>query len=134
METYRYNLKCLACSLHYQVYSWKKDWCKEAFNKDKVYCPECSKKGTSFCLGIDKLEGEICEYVPSKESYEKDKKKLEELKNKDRRNNKISRDRCLFCNKKLTEDNSRGYAPYLKVCEECYEKHPRHNKFPFPEL
>lgn len=49
---YRYPHKCMACSLHYVVYSWNENW-----NDRHAYCPECGKKG-GFCLGVERMEND----------------------------------------------------------------------------
>jgi hypothetical protein len=38
MTTYSYRIKCMTCSLHYEVFSFYNDWTEKHKNS---YCPEC---------------------------------------------------------------------------------------------
>lgn len=56
METYIYSIKCMACGLHYNVYSWDGDWSHEP------YCPECGRQ-SSLILKTEKTDQPIFTYV-----------------------------------------------------------------------
>lgn len=57
-KTYVYSVKCLACALHFNVYSWRKDWMATGG------CPECGTKGDFLTWEPELVENEIYELVP----------------------------------------------------------------------
>ena len=57
--TYRYPHKCMACGLHFNVYSWSDRWPSE----HNAYCPECGSRNT-LQFGVQELEQEIFQLVP----------------------------------------------------------------------
>lgn len=59
VRSYRIPIKCIACGLHFNIYTWISDW-------PKLYdphCPECGSKFSTLILGREPLTGEIHEYV-----------------------------------------------------------------------
>jgi hypothetical protein len=62
--TYRTALKCMACGLHFNVYSWEESWLKTHVEDPGPFCPECGTAGACFPLGQFPMEGQIFEYVP----------------------------------------------------------------------
>lgn len=61
MSTFAHKNKCMACGLHFTVFSWHEDW-KDA-EGNPIHCPECGESRT-LRFGPEELPGEIFEYVP----------------------------------------------------------------------
>lgn len=40
-----HNFKCLNCSMHFSVYSWK-------YERDYAFCPECGKEVSHMCHSV----------------------------------------------------------------------------------
>ncbi len=66
---FEHIFKCIACGLHFKVYSWQ----EFRHTEDNVYCPECGQQGGMFHnqktisskkeFDVTDLEHEICGYV-----------------------------------------------------------------------
>lgn len=61
MATITYKLKCMDCSLHFQVHSWHNDWAEEAA---KIFCPECGSAGGKVIWKSVPTKEQIYELVP----------------------------------------------------------------------
>lgn len=60
-RTYIHNLKCLTCQLHFQVYSWYKDWPLWPHGK-RAHCPECGEP-TRILHSLNTSDKEIYQFV-----------------------------------------------------------------------
>ena len=56
--TYIYKLKCRACGLHFNVYSWVSDWTTNRI----AFCPECGL-AAALLLTSETSERPIYEFV-----------------------------------------------------------------------
>ena len=59
MTIYQYNLKCMACGLHFQIYSWKPNWLALHI----PFCPECSAQNVLPLAVIKHDDKHIYEFV-----------------------------------------------------------------------
>ena len=57
MTTWIHKIKCLECSLHFSVYSWKEDW-------RPTHCPECGNSGRLYLQWLSQTEKQGYEFVP----------------------------------------------------------------------
>jgi DNA-directed RNA polymerase subunit RPC12/RpoP len=59
MITHIYSYKCMACDLHFNIYSWNEHWDSE----HECHCPECPNQ---HCLTLHHRESddEIFMFVP----------------------------------------------------------------------
>lgn len=60
--TYAVKMKCLSCSLHFEIYTWQEDWHEKMHGK--VYCPECGTQGGKMVWEAEQVEGQIYNHVP----------------------------------------------------------------------
>lgn len=63
MKTYIYDIKCLACGLHFKVFSWNEDWWATAKKANGPHCPECGKASHTFPLRVMQTDDEIYMHV-----------------------------------------------------------------------
>lgn len=64
--TYIHKVKCMACQLHFAVYSWREDW-GSGNNEDRaeVACPECGQTGwESKMHAVEQTDDPIFQLVP----------------------------------------------------------------------
>src|SRR5262245_2913911 len=47
-DSYEHRIKCMACGLHYSVFSYDEDW---ASQRDGGSCPECGTRGRKMAWG-----------------------------------------------------------------------------------
>ena len=59
-KTFTFKIKCMACSLHYEVHSWKHDWIVDR----KIFCPECGVANSKMIWQEPGRDREIYELVP----------------------------------------------------------------------
>lgn len=50
--------KCRSCSLHFEAFSWQKEWVPS-------FCPECGSRGP-FLVWVDHTDKEIFQLVPGR--------------------------------------------------------------------
>ena len=55
-----YSVKCMECSLHFNIYTWHPD----KHNVKTVYCPECGQHDGKFFLWRRDVEEPIFMFVP----------------------------------------------------------------------
>lgn len=48
IANYEHRIKCMACGLHYSVYSYDRDWAEQ---RDGGSCPECGVRGRKIAWG-----------------------------------------------------------------------------------
>lgn len=63
--TYLHKFKCMACSLHFIIYSWNEDWPVEG---TRMYCPECGS-GDNFAYARGTSEEPIFTFVPGETNW-----------------------------------------------------------------
>lgn len=56
----RLKAKCLACHLHFVVYTWD----RERHSRQTLHCPECGQHAANFLTWSDNDAGEISDEVP----------------------------------------------------------------------
>lgn len=61
MTTFAFPIKCMACSLHFIVYSWHEDFIETRFR----FCPECGEDSV-FIVFKEEKEEQIYQFVPGK--------------------------------------------------------------------
>jgi len=60
--------KCLACSLHWNVYSWREEWPNDGdVTRKPVFCPECGANTILRFKGYEQ-DGFIFHFVPGMRS------------------------------------------------------------------
>lgn len=64
--TYIVKIKCMACGLHYQVFSWSENW--HVKHGEQSFCPECGIKGRKLVCQPEETEQQIFELVPGTSS------------------------------------------------------------------
>lgn len=68
MNVHRFHLKCMACGLHYQVYSEHEKWPLRPLDHNGLeygWCPECGTEGRTKMVWHEVLEKTfIFQHVP----------------------------------------------------------------------
>lgn len=58
--TTRIAVKCLLCSLHFNLYTWH----PERHNTKTIHCPECGQQQGTYVLWVQEDVGQIFQHVP----------------------------------------------------------------------
>jgi DNA-directed RNA polymerase subunit RPC12/RpoP len=59
VATYEFPCKCMACGLHYTIWSWE-----DSRSNGSVFCPECGSENRSLMFPVKQHADEIFHHVP----------------------------------------------------------------------
>lgn len=62
-QTWILKCKCMACGMHYAVYTNHPDEWKERVKGGLPYCPECGQLGTTLVLKMEESDQFIFQFV-----------------------------------------------------------------------